>query len=617
MGSNSFTEGNGAFSDLVANVPAVFYNLPIGVSEHGGVVGGKVFDILGFELKGPDSFWDTFYNVLHPADRESTIAKWEAARDKGEDFSIECRLYKSENNFVWLLNEGTFVKNENGVVVGQSGVIVDICARKRVEETLRAREERFRKITECMSDYVFTVLVENGQVVETIHGGACQPITGYSPQEFNSNPNLWLEMVHQHDRGMIAERARCMACGEDVPQVAHRIIHKNGQTRWVHSIIVPHRNEDGVIIFYDGVIRDITEQKREQQKVEQESFMNQMLLDAIPYAAILIQEDGEVISTNSAGEEMGAECGKSWNLLWEEMSATLECAKTLQQAMTSSEKKVTEIHALDKFYEVTFVPMEPDLCICTFYDITQRQLLSDFLTEDKLIVKALMENTVAAIYILDTKGRFENVNEVAANLLDISPAEIIGLSIREVFRANDSKRKMKAIDDVIATRKMARISDSIGDRKLDTLIIPVLDDISNPTKVIILSRDETDRINSGKKLLEAYQMLTSLVEHMPVAVVTLDKEYRIKLWSPVAEKESGLRAQDVYGKKLEDLLEEVPQEFLDLLEIAKTEDRTERVTINFKLKNGSEVPARINVASIVNAEGEVDGTIVMLEREKK
>jgi PAS domain S-box-containing protein len=169
------------------------------------------------------------------------------------------------------------------------------------------------------------------------------------------------------------------------------------------------------------------------------------------------------------------------------------------------------------------------------------------------------------------------------------------------------------LSEVITTRKMIRTPDCINGLQLDTLVIPVMDEINNPVKVVVFCQDESDRINASRKLLEAYQMLTSLIEHMPLALVTLDKDYRVKLWSAVAEERSGLKASEVYGLHVSEILKVVPPEFLQLLEDSKTQNITERILFNFELQSGKMMPTKVNIASIINAEGEADGTVLIME----
>ena len=50
--------------------------------------------------------------------------------------------------------------------------------------------------------------------------------------------------------------------GGDPPPIEHRILHKNATVRWVRNTFVPHRNEHGALVTYDGLIQDITERKK-------------------------------------------------------------------------------------------------------------------------------------------------------------------------------------------------------------------------------------------------------------------------------------------------------------------------------------------------------------------
>jgi GAF domain-containing protein len=66
---------------------------------------------------------------------------------------------------------------------------------ERTQSALRASEERCRRITETITDYMFTVSVADGVAAATIHGPGCVAVTGYTPDEFARDPDLWLSMV--------------------------------------------------------------------------------------------------------------------------------------------------------------------------------------------------------------------------------------------------------------------------------------------------------------------------------------------------------------------------------------------------------------------------------------
>ncbi|HUT92424.1 MAG TPA: ATP-binding protein [Thermoguttaceae bacterium] len=133
------------------------------------------------------------------------------------------------------------------------------------EEWLRQSEERYRRITSAVTDYVFTVRVEGGQPVETIHGPACVGVTGYSPEEFAANPGLWIQMVPEDDRDKVRKQASCVLSGQGAESLEHRIVRKDGMTRCISNTPVPQYDTEGNLLSYDGLIRDITDRKRAEQ----------------------------------------------------------------------------------------------------------------------------------------------------------------------------------------------------------------------------------------------------------------------------------------------------------------------------------------------------------------
>lgn len=144
---------------------------------------------------------------------------------------------------------------------------------KRADEELRQSEERYRRITSAVTDYIFSVRIENGRPVETVHGPACVGVTGYASEEFADNPYLWIQMVHEHDRRTVEEQASSVLSGQETQAIGHRILRKNGTTCWVRNTLVPHYDTHGKLLSYDGLIRDISEQKRLEAQLQQAKKM--------------------------------------------------------------------------------------------------------------------------------------------------------------------------------------------------------------------------------------------------------------------------------------------------------------------------------------------------------
>jgi len=171
------------------------------------------------------------------------------------------------------------------------------------EQALRDSEERYRRLLESVTDYVYTVTLHDGQPVETRHGPNCLAVTGYTAEEYRQNPLLWLSMVPDEDRPAVLEHANRVLKGEAVP-FEHRIIHKDGSIRYIRNTPVPHWDHDGVMVSYDGIINDITESKLAEAEITRLSLHdgltglpNRILyMDRLRLALALAARHGEKVA---------------------------------------------------------------------------------------------------------------------------------------------------------------------------------------------------------------------------------------------------------------------------------------------------------------------------------
>ncbi len=138
---------------------------------------------------------------------------------------------------------------------------------------LAESEERYRRITEAITDYLFHVELSGEVVTSRRHGPGCIAVTGYSPGDFDADPMLWLDMVRVEDRDLVLQHARDVAANRRMHAIEHRIVRKDGVVRWVRSTPVPQYEPDGSLVAYDELIQDITERRALQEEVVQAQKM--------------------------------------------------------------------------------------------------------------------------------------------------------------------------------------------------------------------------------------------------------------------------------------------------------------------------------------------------------
>jgi PAS domain S-box-containing protein len=147
-------------------------------------------------------------------------------------------------------------------------------SRKRTLGFLSESEKRYKHLVESVTDYIYTVNVENGRAVSATHGPGCITVTGYSPAHLQSDSGLWYRIIFDEDRPAVIARTNSILSGETVAPFEHRIIHKDGSIRWVRNTPVSRYDNEGLLTAYDGLITDITRLKvlenqlRQAQKME-------------------------------------------------------------------------------------------------------------------------------------------------------------------------------------------------------------------------------------------------------------------------------------------------------------------------------------------------------------
>ncbi|NUO78715.1 PAS domain-containing protein, partial [candidate division KSB1 bacterium] len=122
--------------------------------------------------------------------------------------------------------------------------------------------QRMKMLIKALKGYIYTVKIENGAAVETHHGEGCADITGYTSEDYAADPELWFRMVHEDDREAVKIHAQNALAGEEQPPLEHRIIHRDGSTRWVKNTIIINKDEQGSLLSYDGLINNISNRKR-------------------------------------------------------------------------------------------------------------------------------------------------------------------------------------------------------------------------------------------------------------------------------------------------------------------------------------------------------------------
>ncbi len=211
----------------------------------------------GTEL--PDAF-ETWTSLLHPDDRESAVAyamQYRAIPDG--DYRQEFRLRRKDGTYRWIEARASFVTEADGRRIHLLGSHTDMTDRKRMEETLRESEERYRALVELSPSGVFVFC--DGRIVYLNRTGALL-MGAQDPQEILDRPTF--EFIHPDYHQEVRDSVtRLLGGGVSVHSAERVYVRLDGTT-------IPVQVEAGRIMWNGrpailGMFSDITERKQAEE----------------------------------------------------------------------------------------------------------------------------------------------------------------------------------------------------------------------------------------------------------------------------------------------------------------------------------------------------------------
>jgi PAS domain S-box-containing protein len=348
-------------------------------------------------------------------------------------------------------------------------------------------EERYRRIAEALTDYIYTVKIRSGQPLETLHNQGCLAVTGYTPEEFAADPSLWWNIVVPEDREAVEAQAKSIIEGSDYPVVIHRIVHKDGKVRWVRNTPVPHLDEKGLLLAYDGLIQDITEHKLAQQALAESEERFRTILENIEDGYFEVDLAGNFIFTNESlarilGYERHELTGMNNREYMDTENSKRVFATFNQVYLTGKATKTFDWKLIKKDGSECFVETsislkkDRDGNPTGFHgitrDITDRKLSEEALALEKTLVDAIFNSIPGLLYLYDSEYNLVRWNKKHETMTGYSPEELASMKMSDWF-GGDQESWDAIVKGVEMTQKTGFGEAEANFRKKDGTTIPM------------------------------------------------------------------------------------------------------------------------------------------------
>ncbi|RUY61384.1 PAS domain-containing sensor histidine kinase [Mesorhizobium sp. M7A.F.Ca.CA.001.13.1.1] len=172
------------------------------------------------------------------------------------------------------------ILDPSGKLTGFARVTRDLTERKKAEEEIRKNQEQFQRLVQGVTDYAIYMLDPEG-VITSWNSGA-ERIKGYSADEIIGKHFSQFYTPEDRERGRPQSALEIAAREGRVEREGWRI-RKDGTAFWSHVVIDAIRHEDGELLGFAKITRDITERKKAQESLDQarEALFHSQKMDAI------------------------------------------------------------------------------------------------------------------------------------------------------------------------------------------------------------------------------------------------------------------------------------------------------------------------------------------------
>ncbi|MDD5502462.1 MAG: PAS domain S-box protein [Candidatus Thermoplasmatota archaeon] len=420
-------------------------------------------EIIGYTREEFYSDGFDFLSITASECRSAVAEKFKAHLDGKEVPPYEYTLITKSGKRLSVILSSRLINYGGGTAI--LGIVTDITERKIAEETIMASEEKYRTLTERMSDILWTM---DPNMNTTYVSPSITKVLGFTLEERAKQTieeQLTPESLAKARETLAFELQRDGEPGVDPNRTINLELeyhHKNGSLVWLDGVIKGIRNGKGEIIGLQGISRDITERKKWEQRLRESEEFHSTLVAGLP-DMVLVHKGGVIVYANRAtetvlGYPLKESIGTSvLNYVVEKDRPRVVDA--MKRRASGENVKDYEIQIRTKSGNIRNVIVKGEIItykgekafLVILIDITERKLAENILVE-ALARREEMENIVNRSPVIVFRWRNEAgwpVEYVSESIKQFgySPQEISAAPYARIIHPDDLKRVTAEVSD--------------------------------------------------------------------------------------------------------------------------------------------------------------------------
>jgi PAS domain S-box-containing protein len=225
----------------------------------------------------------------------------------------------------------------------------------------------------------------------------------------------------------------------------------------------------------------------------------------------------------------------------------------------------------------------------------------------------LFESAQSGIVSLDREFTVKSANKYVERWTNLPVNEIVGKNALDVFHSREGICPHCAAKTTLEDGEVNSITQSVGLNYAELSAYPVFDDGGETTEAIIFIQDITDRVMYQEEIMGLYrevvqnkEYIESFISNSADAIITTDTDGNVISWNPAAESIYGFNKDEVLGKPIPHIPEDLVANELESWEKIRKGDVVTLETYR-KRKDGRLIETSLTMSPIKDVSGEIIG----------
>ncbi len=413
---------------------------------------------------------------------------------------------------------------------------------QQAAEALRQSEQKYRVVADFTHDWEYWIGVDGHFIYNS---PSCEATTGYTQQEYDSDPSLVTRIIHPEDREAVARHFSEVATDADTHEMRFRIIRKDGAERWLGHICRPVFDSQGKSLGRRASNRDITTSIEGEQAVAR-SRRDLVRAQEVARIGNWFMDVRQDILTWSEESYRIFEVPPGHSMTYELLLAAVhpddrEYVDKNWQAALRREKPYDIEHRIVVNGQTKWVREKAELefddkgallgGLGIVHDITDRKKAEEALQQAAEEWQSTFDSITDIIMLLDPEHHIIRANKAFADIFKMTPEEAIGKHCYEIVHGTDHPHKICPHSRTMRCAGTAR--EEFLEPKLGIFIeattLPMFDRNGRCTGSVHIVKNIHERKTAEaerEKLLhqveEQRQLLESTLDQLPSGVVVRD-----------------------------------------------------------------------------------------------